>query len=84
MQAPCTLDEAPKVGIYRDQHALLGGGPLQDDAVTRVRRIRADFGHVVTLLAEPVSQSPSRTAINEELHVRVSSIASSESFAMTA
>ena len=54
VQGALDEDEVSEVGVDRHQHALVGDCPLQDDAITRIRRIGTNLHDIVTLLAEPI------------------------------
>jgi hypothetical protein len=77
-------DEVAEVLVHRDEHAVFGDRPLQEDVITRIFAALTRLQDVVALAAQPVGEPPAGAAVDEELHAEPTLTASSRSWAMTA
>ena len=84
MRGTGEINERSKIRIDRNQNAVLAGGNPQQRGVAWVGILLARIPYIVTLLAQPVCQSPARATVNEKSHAGATFTASSRSFATTA
>ncbi len=75
-------DDLPEVLIQRHQNTPLRRGPFEQHSITGIGTALARFRNFVPLLAQPVGETPTGTAIDQEPHCTCT--ASRESCAMTA
>ena len=75
-------DDLPEVLIDRHQDASLRRGPFEQRSIARIETTLATLHDILPLLAQPVGEAPTGTAIDQEPHCTCT--ASSESRAMTA
>ncbi len=61
-------DELTEIRVDRHEHSILGGSPLQERAVSRVRSPLARLRDIVPLSPKPFRKAPPRAAVDQKPH----------------
>jgi hypothetical protein len=80
----CAEDQRAEVRVNRHENSVLLLRELEKSSVARVGPERRRFHYVVTFRAQPVGETATNAAIDQESHDPVSRTASKESLAITA
>jgi hypothetical protein len=63
------VDEPSEVGVDCDENSALSGRHANDGLVTRIRSQSGHLDYVMPLCPEPLRQTMTRAAIDEEFHL---------------
>jgi hypothetical protein len=63
------VDEPPEVGVDCDENSVLSGRHSDDGLVARIRSQPGHLDHVMPLCPEPLGQTMTHAAIDEEFHL---------------
>lgn len=78
------VNQRAKVGVNRNQDAVLRGSPCEQDRIARIGSPLARFSNVMALSSQPLRNPTPRATVDQKFHAGAIRTASSRSSAITA